>query len=242
MALKQWVHSFTFFITLCLSAHSVKAQEADHQLWLNYALTVPVNSVWSYGGDIGIRGLVSNRNWNQIIVRPNVSYRFSNNLNLSAAMAVFNTFNKEDYNLFEYRIHQEVNAVWPRLKPLRLLYRFRAEQRWFFIDDEATQFDLRLRLLAGFQTKDIYLFDWKRPIYFIGLWEGFNTAGDENDYEVFVNQARVHIAFGHRVNKHFRYEVHYIMQRSRLFGVGDLLTEQHIFRIRFFHRNDFKSK
>jgi len=57
--------------------------QVDHQLWLDYNVNVPVNTRFSYGGDIGFRGFVSNIDWNQIYLRPQVRYRFNSTFMLA---------------------------------------------------------------------------------------------------------------------------------------------------------------
>jgi len=81
----------------------------------------------------------------------------------------------------------------------------------------------------------------KRPIYFQAIWEEFTTLGKESADEIFINQARLHFAFGHRISNRFRYELHYIGQRSRQFSDEGLRTTQHIYRIRLFHQLEGKN-
>ena len=113
----------------------------------------------------------------------------------------------------------------------------RIEQRFFFYEEQLpNEFKVRVRYLAGAETADILLFGSKRPIYFQGIIEGFNTVGAESAVEVFINQLRIHGAFGHRISSKFRYELHYIAQKSRAFSDEGLQISQNIYRIRLFHR------
>ena len=100
------------FIFLTLS---VKGQdkEIDNQLWLNYVLSIPVNQKLSYGGDVGLRGLISNKDWNQVLIRPTLTYRFNFTFSAAGTIAWFRTFNKELTNIIEFRIHQDFNIIWP---------------------------------------------------------------------------------------------------------------------------------
>ena len=215
----------------------LQAQEIDHQLWMNYAVTVPVNEKFSYGGDVGLRGLVSNYDWNQFLIRPNVNYRFNYIFSFSPAMAWFGTFNKNYYNVNEFRLHQDFNAKWPDLGIVEFFYRVRIEQRWFFYQssDIDNTFNWRLRGLIGMETEDIKVFGGQRPIYFQLIYEGFQTV-ERNATEVFVNQTRFHMAIGHRLSKVFRYELHYIRQGSRLLAEDGIAISQNIYRLRLFHR------
>lgn len=214
-----------------------KSQDVDNQFWVNYALTVPINKNLSYGGDVGLRGFVSNYDWNQILIRPAITYRFNNPFSLALAVAWFRTSNRDDFNVNEFRIHQDFNLKWPDFGFMGFFFRVRIEERFFFYQKNLdNSFNVRLRALIGIETQDFRWFGSKRPIYFQGIYETFKTLGNESSYELFVNQVRIHFAFGQRISKGFRYELHYIMQRSRLYSDAGLETTQNIFRIRIFHR------
>ena len=222
---------------LLLTSKSARGQEIDHQFWLNYAITIPINEKVSWGGDTGLRGLGSNRDWNQILVRPTVTYRFKRSFGIAGAMAWLGTFNNGDYNISEFRIHQDLNLRWPDLGFIQFIYRIRLEQRFFFYEaDIPNAFKVRLRGLIGLETDDIHLFGGQRPIYFQLLFEGFRTVDREEALEVFVNQTRFHAAMGHRISANFRYELHYIAQRSRLFNEDGNRAAQNLYRVRLFHR------
>ena len=199
-------------------------------------MTIPASTNFSYGGDIGLRGLISNQDWNQVLIRPTATYRFNQTIGVAGAVALFSTFNRDVENLYEFRIHQDVNISWPDLTVLSLFYRLRIEQRFFFYEDLPNDFNLRIRYLIGIESQDFTFLGSKRPIYFQAIWEGFKTVGDESAYQIFINSVRVHFAFGHRVSNKFRYELHYITQRSRQFSDSGLETTQNIYRIRLFHR------
>ncbi len=229
---------FTVFALteICEKDHAY-AQEVDNQFWINYAVSIPINNKWSYGGDMGLRGFISNYDWNQILIRPNVTYRINNTFGVSPAIAWFSTINKGGGNVNEFRIHQDVTAKWPDLGFMEFFYRVRLEQRFFFFEDEQIEnrFNLRLRGLIGLETADIRLGNSKRPIYFQSIFEGFTTV-EQSAEEVFVNQTRFHLAFGHRLSNTFRYEIHYIRQGSRLSAEDGINISQNIYRLRFFHR------
>ena len=220
---------FIFFIRLG------NGQEVDNQLWLDYNLTVPITNNLSWGGDAGLRGLVSNSNWNQLIIRPALRYRFNQTFAVAGAAATFMTFNQDTSNVFEYRLHQELNIRWPDFGFLALFYRLRLEQRYFDLESQSSEFKVRVRYLAGIETRDFTLLGKKRPFYFQGIWEGFKTIGDDAE-ELFINQVRIHAVFGHRITPLIRYELHYKWQRSRQFVENGLETTQNVFRIRVFHR------
>lgn len=235
----------SFCIGLLLLSPILKAQDdTDFQLWMNYALTIPINSNLSYGGDAGLRGLISNDEWNQFLIRPTITYRWNQTFSVAGAVAWFSTYNVDDFNVNEFRIHQDFNVSWPDISILEFFWRVRLEQRWFFYADPDLEndFKVRGRLLGGFETADIRFGEGKRPIYFQAILEGFQTFGDEEAVEFFVNSTRIHAAFGHRISDAFRYELHYIWQKSRLGDEDGLRTTENIFRIRVFHRLEKKSE
>ena len=222
-------------ITL-LSNTKLSAQDLDNQLWVNYALKVPVNDRLSWGGDAGVRGAFTNSDWHQALIRPAVNYQFKASASISGALAWFGTFINESSSINELRFHQELNAKWPDLDVVHFFYRIRVEERFFFYQrDIPNEFRVRLRGLVGVRTQDLTWFGPKRPIYFESMLEGFKTIKDEEALEILINQARLYTAFGHRISKNFRYEVHYIYQGSTLFTGEGPDSSQNIFRIRLFH-------
>lgn len=222
-----------------LATSSIYAQKVDNQLWLNYVVGVKMNQRFTLGGDIGLRGLISNRDWNQFLVRPTVTVQLSPVLKASGATALFSTYNQFDNNLHEFRMHQDVTLKWPQFRDFNLIARVRLEERWFFYRNISNEYNTRFRFLIGAQSRD---FDWfNKPIYFEVLYERFRTIKN-NAPEIYVNQARLHISIGQRVSPKFRYEIHYISQRSREFFDEGLQVSQNIFRFRFFHTIVPKSK
>jgi len=213
-----------------------RTQEVDNQFWINYALTVPVTKNFSYGGDAGLRGFISNQAWNQILIRPTATYRFNSTFAVAGAVALFSTIYKENSNIYEFRIHQDFDVNWPDLTVLSLFHRVRIEERFFFYDELPNNFNVRARYLIGAESMDFTFLGSKRPIYFQAIWEAFTTLGKESAAEIFINQARLHFVFGHRLFPRFRYELHYIRQNSRQFSDQGLSVSQNIYRVRLFHR------
>ena len=221
---------------LGLFTSKLTGQDLGTQFWANYAAKVNVDDRWSWGGDAGVRGLGTNLDWYQALIRPAVNYRFEKPMSISGALAWFGTYNHNSISLNELRFHQEFNAQWPDLNAIHFFYRIRLEERFFFYrNDIPNDFKVRLRALVGVRTRDLNWFSSKRPIYFESLLEGFKTINEEEALEIFVNRARWHAAFGHRISKNFRYEIHYIYQGSTLFTSDGPESSQNIFRLRLFH-------
>lgn len=226
------------FVTLLLSfwpSNLIFAQE-DHQVWVNYTLKASISEQLHYGGDIGYRTSVMNTNWSQLVFRPAITYQFKKPMSVAGAIAWFGTFNKSNYNINEFRIHQDFNAKWPELGFIDFFYRLRVEQRFFFYQDPV-QNDQRLRIrgLIGIETRDLAWFGLQNPIYFQSIFEGFQTIDNKEAVEYFINQSRLHFAVGQRFSDKIRFELHYMRQGSILLVTEGPKTIQNIYRIRFFH-------
>lgn len=214
----------------------------DTQLWSDFTLVIPETKHLSWGGDVGVRGITSNTDWNQLVVRPTVRYRWNQVFSVAGAVAAFATFNIDDDNVMEYRMHQESTIDWPNFGVFSVKVRMRLEQRWFFYDSASldNSFDLRGRILTGLESQDFRLGEGKRPFYFEALWEGFRSDRSDS-HELFINQSRIYGIFGHRLDTQWRYEIQYIWQQSRQYAENGLKTSQNIVRIRFFYRLPEKS-
>ena len=215
----------------------------DFQFWTDYNYTAPITQKFALAGDIGLRGFISNYDWNQIYVRPGVRHNFNRYFGLAGSLAGFFTFNVEDYNLYEFRITVDGNVRWPNLKVVNFSHRFRVENRTFFYQNEnITENNWRLRYLISINSKRFKVFSDKRSIYFQVQFEPFQTVGDDSEYELFISQTRLHFIFGHRISGKFGYDLQYIFQSSRTSATIDLQTTQNLFRVRFYHKIEKRKK
>ncbi len=212
-------------------------EDAEFQLWMNYSLAIPapVHKKRTLGGDAGIRGFASNENWTQILIRPTVKYKFNPVFSVAGGFATFFSFDETISNTFEFRLFQEGNVKWPNFGPVFMLHRLRFEQRFFFYQADSIQNDsnLRPRYLVGLETINFKLFGPEPNWYLQTLLEFFGTWGDAA-VETFVNNQRLHAAFGHRISDRMRWELHYIRQKSREIGIDGLQASHNILRFRFY--------
>ncbi|PQB03695.1 DUF2490 domain-containing protein [Aureitalea marina] len=229
------------FCLLGLAEIEDSQAQTDNQIWSNFAIKAPLDEKFSIGGDAGIRGLISGREWSQILIRPTATYRAHKLLKVSAGLALFSTFNVNTYNVNEFRLNQDFNLTWPDLGWSKLFFRLRFEERWFYYQDRVNNFSLRGRILGGIQSRDLTFLGEKRPIYLKMMLEGF-IPFERDIEEVFVNNFRWYFALGHRLSKDWRYEVHYIRQISKLFDSSGSTTPQNIFRLRVFYSLDPKEE
>jgi hypothetical protein len=124
---------------------------------------------------------------------------------------------------------------WPDFGFARLSFRLRLEERFFTYENLPDDFNLRVRLLAQARTQDLTFLGERRPIYFKWIFEALETVKEESSAEFFINNTRMHLAFGHRLSRSWRYELHYIRQQSRVISTGSFTLSQNIFRLRVFH-------
>ena len=226
------------FSALVLSPCYLISQEIDNQLWMNYSVKVKTASDFSYGGDTGIRGVWSNYNWNQFLIRPTVNYKINRTFDGALAVALFQTWNKNYPNITEFRIHQDLSFEWPRTEWFSVFGRVRLEERFFSYQNEELkdEFRVRGRLLLGIQTQDLTWFGEKRPIFFQTLYEGFQTFGND-DTDFFINQSRVEIAIGHRGARPWRLYIPFFPPGARRFPLNEVRVYKQILRARGFDTN-----
>jgi hypothetical protein len=225
---------FGLSIVLIGSLDSYGQHVVDDQLWVNYSLTVKHKNSWSFGGDMGWRRSLDLVNSDQFLIRPTVTYKINNTFKVAAATALFYTNFYHVGDVYEFRLHQEVTAKWPRFQFGHFMWRFRLDERWLHYDFQATQLDVRGRLLVGFQTRDFHILK-KHAVYGLGMIEGFRTLNEEKPSVLLMNRDRFYAAMGYRFNNKWRLELHYIWQLSIIPLLENLETTERIIRIRVYH-------
>jgi hypothetical protein len=231
---------------LCSSLHAQNNKQQsfiDRQLWMDYNYQAPFSDKFSLVGDVGIRGLISNYDWNQVYVRPGVKYQFNPYFGIAGSLAGFFTFNRDVRDLYEFRVTVDALAKWPDLKILNLSYRFRIENRTLILqNDPDVNNNWRARLLISLNSKKFHVFSQQRAIYFQAQYEPFLNLGHLKGSEVFIKQTRIYAIFGHRISNAFGYDLQYIWQHNRLSAAYDLSINVNMIRIRFYHRIQKRSK
>ena len=56
----------------------------------------------------------------------------------------------------------------------------------------------------------------------------------ESATEKYVNRNRLELGLGHRTSRKFRWELHYIRQKSKAYKDDSFKTSENIFRVRFY--------
>ena len=211
-----------------------QSDEIDFQNWTDVTLTYFFSQKLSLGGDAGLRGIISSKDWNQFYIRPTINYTVSPRVKISGGIGSFNTFNKTLSNTYEIRFFQDAHISWPDIGWIDFYHRFRLEERFFFYENLDNDQAIRGRYLFRARTIDFRLLSKKKSFYLKGMWEVFVPIS-KSAAELFVNNQRFYAAIGHRSSDRLRFELFYIWQQSREFSDDGFKTSENIFRLRFFY-------
>ncbi len=226
-----------FFLGFFLLQSETKAQadsnEVGFQMWTDYNLNVRVNKRFGYGGDVGLRGFLTNYDWNQIYIRPRITYELGRITQLATGIAYFRTNFFEDNNIHEFRLFQDLVFTGPNLNFIHFQWRLRFEERFFAYENIPNDWYIRARYMAVIETKDFNIGGQK--FHATGMYEGFQPVVNQSSPEVFIDQIRIKAVIGHRVSPSFRYELHYMWQNTRQYSENGFETDNNVFRIRLFH-------
>ena len=228
------------FITVLLCLHtSCLAQDLEDlddnytEFWTDVTLEKALNDKWKVGGDFGFRSALNNSNWKLLYLRPNINYKIIPILNFTLGLGSFNTFDNEIGNTYEFRIYQDANIRWPKLRRFNFKHRIRLEQRFFnFSNDLDNTFNFRGRYLIGVGLDRFSLGGEKDWAASLSLEPFFPLGKDVS--ELLANNFRWALGLTYHVNDKFRVEINYILQTSEIFSDNDLRVIENIFRIRFF--------
>lgn len=210
--------------------------------WTDLNYTYGFNTTWGTGGDAGIRGALTNPEATTIYARPILIYRNTDDLNFGLSLGFFQNLNANASNSLEIRPAQQVNLVWPEFKNWSLKSRLRTEQRYFTWQDNGlggiagNGWQFRGRYELKFKTEPFTLIPFMKNTYVLMSGEYFVPFGRKVD-EVFADQSRLLVGFGHEVGERWTYECHFFWQRNRTDDTAVFQTDQYVLRLRFFLRN-----
>jgi hypothetical protein len=214
--------------------------DIDFQTWTDFTFTYVIKNRTNIGADLGVRGVVSQNDWNQFYFRPTYQYYFNKTIQAAGGVAVFATFSEVIDNTNEFRIFQDVSLAWPTFASIHFYHRLRFEQRFFSYQEDSSfgleipnDFEARTRYQLSLESLDIHLGKNNKPIFFTVGWELFYALNDAA-VEQFINNQRLLGGLGQRLSPNFRYEVQYIFQKSRKYSDEGLKTSEHLLRLRFF--------
>jgi hypothetical protein len=236
--MKKTVSIILFILVSLFKSQISKGQihnnRVDFQTWTDITLTYFKSQKFSFGGDAGLRGIVSSKDWNLFYIRPAIHYSFTPTFKLSGGVGSFNTFNKTLSNISEIRIFQDAHISWPDIGWVDFYHRLRLEERFFFYQSLENEVSLRGRYLIRARTMNFKFIGQKKMYYIKAMWEAFLPIG-ESATELFIHNQRWYAALGFQPSNRMRYEIFYIWQKSREFKDDGFSTSENILRIRFFY-------
>jgi len=210
-------------------------------LWTDVTLNYWINNKSRFGGDAGLRSIVSSKEWKQFYVRPANRFYINPFINVGGAVAFFSTVNKAVGNVAELRLAQEAHLIWPNFMLIDFFHRIRLEERFLFYQKDQlfnetlqNELDVRSRYQLTAESQDFHLFQIIRGIYLRASFEYFLPL-NQSAVERFINQTRIVGGYGHRISEKFRYELQYIWGRSRAFKEDGLKTSENIIRLRCYY-------
>lgn len=130
----------SFFLLLCLPALAYSQQRSvshNNLQWFQYYQRIQLNPKWSISSDGGFRWKEGFREKSQFLLRSNLRYDLTSDLNVSAGMALFGAFSEDTLSRREFRTQQQL-VYTQQVGKLSLSHRLRIEQRQFFPAGESS--------------------------------------------------------------------------------------------------------
>ena len=219
-------------ISAFLSNVSAQDNQSDFQSWFDFRTFYTIDEKWTYDGDYGLRGFVSNEDWRRAYINPAFLYDASLSIDFRGGMRFIFTRELNESNTFEIRPWQGVRFIWPRTNFIIISQYIRLEERFtFYLDDGSSVLDFRTRYRIMAKTPNLRLLAINQTFYFLTSFEIFSNVGDVIK-ESFVDRTRLTFAMGYFITQAWRLELHYIFQGSRLGSEEGNKIDVHIFRIR----------
>ncbi len=216
-------------------------QTTNYALWFDYNHTQFLKPDLAIAGDVGYRINGSDPTQHITYLRPGVQYRFNSTFTIQGNLSTFLTFSEGSSNSTEFRLAQEGDATWPKLKNIRIKHRLRFEQR--FIEVRAQESDgtgstsnqdYRMRyMLSG--TSDFFNAGPISNVYTTAAVEYFLPLNDQTE-GLFSNRTRAYLGFGQLLTKGWSYVVHFMWQRSTNLA-GEIDSNQFIVRLRVYWKS-----
>jgi hypothetical protein len=206
----------------------------DFHTWTDLATIYNFSDSFRYDGDYGIRGLITDRDWTLIYVRPSVRYRFNLRLQLHGGAALFyNIFPGKD--LPELRPWAGIRFVGPRPVGFTISNYFRLEMRAFYLKS-TREWDAGFRGRWQLQvTSPRFNIGSAREFYALISIEPFFNIGSSIAGS-FGNRFRYNMGIGMQVTHQLRIDLNYLFHQIRVVDQdGELVNDDHVVRLRFFY-------
>jgi len=206
--------------------------QTDNQSWIDFRTFYTIDEKWTYNGDYGLRGFISNEDWRRAYINPAFVYDASVNVDLRGGMRVIFTREMGATNTLEIRPWQGVRVLWPRTNFIIFSQYIRLEERFTWgTEDGSFDYVTRARYRIMAKTPNLRLVAINQTFYFLTSLEIFGNIGEAIE-ETFVDRTRLTFGMGYFITQSWRVELHYILQGSNLGVVDGTDIDVRIIRLR----------
>ena len=215
-------------------ASQVLPEFEQFHTWTDVATIYNFSDQFRYDGDYGLRGLLTDKNWTLLYLRPSVRYRAKPWMTLHGGAALFYNFFPEE-DLPELRPWVGARFVGPRPGGFTISNYLRLELRAFYLKGKS-EWDAGLRFRWQLQVVS--------PRFRIGSLEEFYGLasiepfidGSSGIEGTFGDRFRYNMGIGKQVTPGLRIDLNYLFHRVRVTDAGgDLTLDDHVIRLRFFY-------
>lgn len=224
---------FTIIVFSLISATVLgQENETDFQTWMDFRTIYDFNEEFTYDGNYGIRGLISDEEWSRYYIHPSLIYYYKINLRLRGGIRFIYTEEYSTVNSFEMRPWQGISLNWPQTSYFTINNYLRMEQRFTtYSDDNKSDFVVRFRYRIQAKTPTITIIAINQRIYFLANYEIFLNIG-EAVAEKYINRRRISFGMGLYFSNSWWLELIYVLQGSRRNSEDGFKSNEHILRLR----------
>jgi len=220
------------YVIALLSNVYAQDDQSDFQSWFDFRTFYTIDEKWTYDGDYGLRGFISDEDWRRVYIHPAFVYNATINIDIRGGMRFIYTREIDATNTFEIRPWQGVRFRWPRTNFVIFNQYMRLEERFTWgTEDGSFGFVLRARYRLMAKTPNLKLVAINQTFYFLTSLEIFGNIGEAIE-ETFVDRTRFTLGIGYFITQAWRAEVHYILQGSNLGVANGSNVDVRILRLR----------
>jgi len=224
--------SILILLSIIYSNLTAQDDQTDKQSWMDFRTYYTIDEKWTYDGDYGMRGYISNENWRRVYINPAFIKDATVNVDFRGGMRFIFTNEEDETNTFEIRPWQGVRFLWPRTNFIIFSQYIRLEERFTWgTEDGSFSFDLRPRYRIMAKTPNLRLVAINQTFYFLTSFEIFGQLGGKIE-ETFVDRTRLTFGMGYFITQSWRAELHYILQGASLGAEDGSGIDVRIFRLR----------
>jgi len=229
------------FLALAATTAPKSAQSQDFSFeefhtWWDIATIYNFNTKLRYDGDYGTRGVLTDRNWSLVYLRPSVRYRSRPWLTLHGGAALFYNFFRDTEDLPEIRPWVGLRLTGPSPGGFVISNYFRLELRAFYLK-QYSDWEAVLRGRWQVQvTSPAFGVVSADDFYALASVEVFQDLGSSVE-DAFGDRFRINFGVGKAVSQALRVDLNYLFHKIRVIGEdgSDLDSDDHVIRLRFFY-------